>query len=61
MTAFSSRAIVVVAVAAGVAATPACGVSTEQASEPPLVSQAQYDRWIDELSNWGTVWSVTRR
>ena len=53
MTAFSSRAIVVVAVAAGVAATPACGVSTEQASEPPLVSQAQYDRWIDELSNWG--------
>ena len=41
------------AVAAGVAAAPACGVSTEQPSEPPLVSQAQYDRWIDELSNWG--------
>ena len=27
--------------------------STEQISSPPLVSQALYERWIDELSNWG--------
>ena len=28
-------------------------VSTEQTSAPPLVSQALYDHWIEELSNWG--------
>ncbi|MFP6573403.1 MAG: cyclase family protein [Vicinamibacterales bacterium] len=27
--------------------------STEQISSPPLVSQALYERWIDDLSNWG--------
>ena len=35
------------------AAVPARSVSTEQATERPLVSEAQYDRWLDELSNWG--------
>ena len=27
--------------------------STEQISSPPLVSQVLYERWIDDLSNWG--------
>ncbi len=53
MTSFWSRAIFVCGVAVGAAATLPSPVSTEQPSEPPLVSQAQYDRWIDELSNWG--------
>ena len=28
-------------------------VSTEQTSSPPLVSQALYEHWIEDLSNWG--------
>lgn len=28
-------------------------LSTAQRTEHPVVTQAQYDRWIDELSNWG--------
>ena len=53
MNAWWYRTVSVGAVAVVVAATLEHPVSTEQASEHPLVSQAQYDHWIDELSNWG--------
>ena len=46
-------AVVIGAVAMVIVTTAVELVSTEQASEHPLVSQAQYDRWVDELSNWG--------
>ena len=39
--------------AAALAATPSSPVSAQESSAPPLVSQAQFDRWIEELSNWG--------
>ena len=46
------------ALAAGVLAALLAGgvgdpAATRAAQERPLVSQAQYDRWFDELSNWG--------
>ena len=53
MSACRYPAVVVGAVAIVIAVTAADPVSTEQASEHPLVSHAQYDRWVDELSNWG--------
>ncbi len=53
MKAWSYHTVWVGAVAVVVAATLEHPASTEQASEHPLVSQAQYDRWIEELSNWG--------
>ena len=53
MNAWWIRTVLVGAVAVVVAATLEHPVSTEQAAAPSLVSQAQYDRWIDELSNWG--------
>ena len=32
-----------------------CGgpAATEQATDRPLVTEAEYERWFDELSNWG--------
>ena len=44
---------VVVALAVGLAATLGPRVAAEQSDELPLVSQAQFERWMDELSNWG--------
>ncbi len=44
---------VVVALAVGLAETLAPRVAAQQSEELPLVSQAQFDRWMDELSNWG--------
>ena len=44
---------VVVALAVGLAATLGPRVAAEQSDELPLVSQAQFEQWMDELSNWG--------
>ena len=38
-------------VALAMAGQPA--TSAQESSEPPLVSQEQFDRWLVELSNWG--------
>ena len=45
--------IVVVALAVGLAMTVRAPTSTQEPSDPPLVSQEQFDRWLVELSNWG--------
>ena len=44
---------VVVALAVGLAAALEPPAAAQQSDELPLVSQAQFDRWMDELSNWG--------
>ncbi|MYF62258.1 MAG: cyclase family protein [Gammaproteobacteria bacterium] len=46
-------AIVVGALAAAIAMAGQPPASAQQSSEPPLVSQEQFDRWLTELSNWG--------
>ena len=43
----------VVGVAAALAAARGPSAAARQAEALPLVSQAQFERWIDELSNWG--------
>ena len=45
--------IVVIALAAALAVTGEVGRSTQEPSDPPLVSQEQFDLWTVELSNWG--------
>ena len=44
---------VVVAGAVGLGATLEPPVSARQSDELPLVSRAQFDQWMNELSNWG--------
>ena len=53
MKAWWSGTVVAGAVALVLAATLEPPVSAQGASALPLVSQAQFDRWIDALSNWG--------
>ena len=45
--------IIVVALAAALAIAGQAPTSTQEPSDPPLVSQEQFDRWLVELSNWG--------
>ena len=53
MTTWKPRATGVVALFTLLAAGCGGSAATGQGGERPLVSQAQYDRWLDELSNWG--------
>ena len=46
-------AVVVGALAVALAMAGQPPASAQDTSEPPLVSQAQFDRWLTELSNWG--------
>ena len=46
----AAAAVGLVALCAAGAGQPA---ATGQAQESPVVSQAQYEQWFDELSNWG--------
>ena len=46
-------AVVVGALAGALAMAGQPPASAQDTSEPPLVSQAQFDGWLTELSNWG--------
>ena len=53
MTVWNARAAAAVGLAALCAAGAGRPAATGQAQERPVVSQAQYEQWFDELSNWG--------
>ena len=53
MTVWNARAATAVGLAALCAAAAGQPAATGQAQERPVVSQAQYEQWFDELSNWG--------
>ena len=53
MTIRNARAAAAVGLAALCAAAAGGPAATGQAQERPVVSQAQYEQWFDELSNWG--------
>ncbi len=53
MTIWHARAAAAVGLAALCAAGAGRPAATGQAQERPVVSQAQYEQWFDELSNWG--------
>ena len=50
---WNARAAAAVGLVALCAAGASQSASTGQAQERPVVSQAQYEQWFDELSNWG--------
>ena len=53
MTIRNARAAAAVGLVALCAAGAGQPAATGQAQERPVVSQAQYEQWFDELSNWG--------
>ena len=48
-----SRGVTILVCSLGITAAFAGGAASQGSTSPPLVSQAQYDAWQKELSNWG--------
>jgi kynurenine formamidase len=48
-----SRAVLMFVCSVGIAATPVGHAGSQGLSSRPLVSEAQYEAWQTELSNWG--------
>ena len=51
--AVSSRAVSIFVCSLGIAAALVGDAAAQQSSSRPLVSEAQYEAWQTELSNWG--------